>query len=275
MITDKADIWFHRGNARTQVDFKLFCFPYAGGTASVYRNWGDLLPSTVEVIPVELPGRGNRLKEQPFVSLPELIDVLAGAILPLLDSPVAFFGHSMGAVIAFELARCLRRQHATEPQAIFVSGRHAPQIQDPDPVTYNLPRDEFIEELGKLDGTPKEVLEHAELMELMIPLLRADFQVIQTYEYRAEPPLRCRIIGYGGLQDPDVTRDLIQPWEEQTNSFFGLHMLPGDHFFIRSSQRLLLGLLSQDLNRIIFGPRVSGVRTGLMGIEVPRKFDSP
>jgi medium-chain acyl-[acyl-carrier-protein] hydrolase len=259
MITNEADSWFHIGNARRQVDFKLFCFPYAGGTASVYRNWGDLLPSTVQVIPVELPGRGNRLKEHPFVSLPRLTDVLAETMLPLLDSPFAFFGHSMGAVIAFELARCLRRQQAPEPQAIFVSGRNAPQISDPDPVTYNLPKDEFIEELGKLDGTPKEVLEHAELMELMIPLLRADFQVVQTYEYRAEPPLRCPIIGYGGLQDRDVTRDLIQPWEEQTSSDFGLHMLPGDHFFIRSSQPLLLGLLSQDLNRIIVRSRAGGV----------------
>lgn len=186
-----------------------------------------------------------------------LVDVLAGVMLPLLDSPFAFFGHSMGAVIAFELARWLRRRHAAEPQAVLISGRHAPQIPDLEPVTYNLPHDEFIEKLGKLAGTPKEVLEHAELMELMIPLLRADFQMVQTHKYHSEPPLGCPITVYGGLQDPEVTPDNLRMWKEQTSSDFALHMLPGDHFFIRSSESVLLGLLRRDLRGIIARSRMS------------------
>jgi medium-chain acyl-[acyl-carrier-protein] hydrolase len=251
MMTDKAGLWFQTGRARGQAELKLFCFPYAGGTAAIYRNWADLLGSMAQVIPVELPGRGARLKEPPFVSMPPLVEALAEVMLPLLDSPFAFFGHSMGAVIAFELARRLRRRNEPEPRALFVSGRQAPQVPDPDPITYNLPKDEFIAELSRLDGTPKDVLEHVELMELMLPLLRADFQVIQTYEYHAEPPLRCPIRVYGGLQDHDVPRDLLQPWEEQTRSGFALHMLPGDHFFIRSSQPTLLGLLARELTRLV------------------------
>ena len=229
----------------------MFCFPYAGGAAVVYRNWGEFLPVTVQVIPVELPGRGARLKEASFVSLPALIGDLSEVILPLLDMPFVFFGHSMGAVIAFELAQCLRRKYDREPQAVFVAGRRAPQIPDSDPVSYNLPKEEFMEELSRLEGTPKEVLEHAELMEMMIPLLRADFQVIQTYNYVADLPLRCPIIVYGGLQDHDVSREMLLPWKELTCSRFALHMLPGDHFFLRSSQTLLLGLLTRELQGLI------------------------
>jgi medium-chain acyl-[acyl-carrier-protein] hydrolase len=131
------------------------------------------------------------------------------------------------------------------------SGRRAPHVPDTDPVTYNLPHDEFIEELRRINGTPSEVLEHAELMELMLPLLRADFQLVQTYEYIEGDPLRCPIFAYGGSQDDEETRELMSKWKEQTESRFKLHMLPGDHFFLRSSQSLLLELLVRDLYEII------------------------
>lgn len=248
-----ANSWFRSGRARGRVDLRLFCFPYAGGTALIYRDWADHLPSTVQVLPVELPGRGARLKEPLFVNMPDLIGALTGAILPFLDTPFAFFGHSMGAVIAFELARRLRREHDREPQMLFVSGRRAPQVPDLDPVAYNLPRDEFLAELRRLDGTPKEVLEHAELMELMMPLLRADFQMIQTYQYESDAPLGCPINAYGGFQDYEETRELLLPWREQTSSRFALHMLPGDHFFLRSSQSLLLTMLARELQKMVRG----------------------
>lgn len=223
----------------------------------MYRDWVDLLPPTVQVVPVELPGRGARLKEPPFVSVQPLVSMLAEAMMPMLDTPFAFFGHSMGAVIAFELARRLRRQFGREPQALFASGRRAPQVPNSEPITYDLPDDEFIAELQRLDGTPKEILEHAELMGLLIPLLRADFQLIQTYDYVADVPLRCPITVYGGLQDYEVTPDMLRPWEEQTSAGFGLHMLPGDHFFLRSSQTTLLELLAMDLHEVMSHAHVS------------------
>ena len=233
----------------------MFCFPYAGGTALMFKKWAELLPPVVKVVPVELPGRGTRLPEPPFVSMPALIDELKEVIRPCLDGPFVIFGHSMGATIAFELARALRREGGREPQAIFVSGRRAPQLPRRGPVTYNLPQAEFIAELLEMKGTPKDILEHAELMEIMIPLLRADFQLVQTYEYLAETPLRCPIIAYGGLQDPDASPDKMSLWSEQTSAGFALHTLPGDHFFIRSSQSQFLGLLAQDLCELIVRSR--------------------
>jgi medium-chain acyl-[acyl-carrier-protein] hydrolase len=243
--------WFQHGHANNQADLNMFCFPYAGGAALVFKRWVDFLPSTLQVIPVELPGRGGRLREPPFLSLPALVEELAGEIEPLLDKPFVFYGHSMGAVIGFELARSLRRKYDREPQALFVGGRRAPQTPNDEPVTYHLPKEEFIEELIRLDGTPKEVVEHEELMEMMIPLLRADFQLIQTYEYTADTPLRCPITVYGGLEDIHVPRGLLLPWKEQTSSKFASYMLPGGHFFIRSSQDLLLRSLARELREVI------------------------
>jgi len=246
-MVNPSDAWFQIGPTSEQVEFRMFCFPYAGGAALMFKKWRDFLPPTVQVIPVELPGRGARLREPPFVGLPALIEELEAVIWPLLDKPFVFFGHSMGAIIAFELARFLRRKYGHEPQALFVAGRRAPQILKREPVTFNLPKDAFIEELIKLEGTPKEVVEHVELMELMIPLLRADFQLVQTYEYITDTPLQCPIIVYGGLQDYETPREMLLPWKELTCSRFALHMLPGDHFFLRSSQAQLLGMLAGEL----------------------------
>lgn len=254
-MTKSTSAWFQCGPVSDHVELKMFCFPYAGGTALVFKKWGDYLPSAVQVIPVELPGRGPRLQEPPFVGMPALIDELSEAIGQLLDKPFVFFGHSMGAVIAFEMARALRRRYSCEPQSLFVAGRRAPQVPNSDPFTYHLPKDEFIKELIELDGTPKEVIENEELMEMMIPMLRADFQLVQTYEYAVAPPLRCPITAYGGLQDSHVPRDVLSPWKEMTTSKFALHMLTGDHFFIRSSQDQLLRSLARELRQVIFSSR--------------------
>lgn len=203
---------------------------------------------------MELPGRGKRLIEPPICSMPAMIEALTPVILPLLDMKFALFGHSMGAIMAFELARELRRRNAPQPEALFVSGRQAPQVPDERPVTYNLSDDEFRAELLRLNGTPVEVLEHAELMDLMLPLLRADFELVQTYQYSDDTPLTCPIAVYGGLQDLDVTRENLLPWKQQTDAQFSLHMLPGDHFFLRSASRILLELLGQELLKITAAP---------------------
>jgi medium-chain acyl-[acyl-carrier-protein] hydrolase len=250
--------WFQNGRTNERAELKMFCFPYAGGTALMFNKWADLLPSIVQVIPVELPGRGVRLKEPAYLSLPALIDELEEVIWPLLDKPFVFFGHSMGALIAFELARTLRRKYDREPQALFVSGRRAPQTPKNEPITYNLPHNEFIAELIKMGGTPKEVIEDAELMEMIIPLLRADFQLVQTYEYLPDTLLRCPITIYGGLQDHYSPRELLLPWKELTNSRCSLRMLPGDHFFIRSSQAQLLKLLARELQEVRAYSRAHG-----------------
>ncbi|HKV41924.1 MAG TPA: alpha/beta fold hydrolase, partial [Blastocatellia bacterium] len=152
-----ASGWFVRKSPNASPRLRLFCFPYAGGGAAAYRTWPRSLPADIEVIPVELPGRGSRLAEPAFKRVPALIDGLTEAILPVLGTDFAFFGHSMGAVIAFELAREIRRRRGIQPRHLFASGRRAPQIPDDDPRIFDLPYDEFVAELKTLNGTPKEV----------------------------------------------------------------------------------------------------------------------
>lgn len=198
----------------------------------------------------QLPGRVPRLREPPHTILTTLVEEIAHVIRPYLDRPFAFFGHSMGAMISFELARLLRRDEANAPLHLFVSGRRAPQIPDTDPVAYNLPDAEMIKELRRLNGTPPEVLEHPELMQLMLPLLRADFEVVKTYCYLVEPPLDCPLSAFGGLQDTEAQREHLEGWREQTTPNFTLRMFDGDHFFIQQAEPVLLRALAQELWRI-------------------------
>ena len=172
-----------------------------------------------------------------------LVKAIATAILPYLDKPFAFFGHSMGGLVSFELARFMRREYSLEPVHLFISGRRAPQTKDAKPPIHDLPQAEFIQELRQLNGTPEAVLNNNELMELLVPILRADFAVLENYNYTPEAPLNCLISVFGGLQDREVELEKLEAWREQTCSSFALKMLTGDHFFIHSSQSLLPELI--------------------------------
>ena len=179
-----------------------------------------------------------------------MVEAALPALLSYFDRPFAFFGHSMGAMLGFELARRLRASHRKGPVQLFLSGQRAPQLRGESRVTYNLPEPLFINELRRLNGTPAEVLEHPELMSLLMPLLRADFELVQTYSYEPGPPLSCPIVAYGGLEDEDVPREDLAAWREQTAAPFSMRMFPGDHFFLHSSKPLLLRQLSEDLERL-------------------------
>jgi medium-chain acyl-[acyl-carrier-protein] hydrolase len=205
----------------------------------------------VEICPIQLPGRESRLGEPPFTRLELLLETLVPAIQPYLDKPFAFFGHSMGATISFKLARQLCAQHAPTPVHLFVSGSCAPQIPDPDPPIHHLPDAEFVEELRRFNGTPEAVLQNAELMQLFLPILRADFALHETYVYAAGEPLDCPISAFGGLEDGEVSRDDLAAWRDQTRGAFTLRMFPGDHFFLRSARPHLLQAMSQNLTRIL------------------------
>lgn len=246
----KEASWFTNPRPNPNAILRLFCFPYAGGSSLIYRDWPEQLPSTVEICLAQLPGRGVRIKDPAFTRLMAMVEEIGKAILPYLDKPFAFMGHSMGAMIGFELARSLRREHRLKPVCLFITGRRAPQCPNKDRITHALPDAELLEELRRLNGTPKEVLDHPELMELMLPLLRADFAVVETYLYSPEPPLDCPISVIGGLQDKEVTRDQLEAWSEQTLSDFKLRMVEGDHFFINTSQAILLQLIAQDLRQL-------------------------
>ncbi len=251
MKTHPFNTWvsYYKPNPRAQL--RIFCFPYAGGSASLFRTWADDLPSEIEVCPIQLPGREGRFKEQAYMSLPLLVQTLGNVLYPYLNMPFAFFGHSMGALFGFELARYLRKQAGPAPVHLFVSSHRAPQLPDPHPPIHHLPDPAFIDALRRLNGTPQEVLANNELMELLLPQLRADFTLIETYQYIVEEPLTCPISAFGGVQDANVRREEIAAWQMQTTHDFSLHMLPGGHFFLHSNRSSLLQALSQETVAIL------------------------
>jgi medium-chain acyl-[acyl-carrier-protein] hydrolase len=239
--------WFEAIGQLHEESLQLFCFPYAGGSAHVYRTWQRHLPRQVGMSLVHLPGRAKRISETPFNHWQPLVEALAEAIIPAHTEAYAFWGHSMGALISFELARELRRRGRTQPRALLVSGSKAPQVRESDPPIFNLPEPEFLAELRRLNGTPTEMLRDPETVKLFMPTTRADFQVVDTYLYQPEDPLACPIYAYGGLQDPYVPAESLSAWRAQTSSKFKARMFPGDHFFIHSSTEGLINALRRDL----------------------------
>lgn len=243
--------WFAYRKSNPEAVLRLFCLPYAGGSAMTYRNWSELLPQTVEVCPIELPGRGARLQQPAYREMMPLVDALGDALTPYLDKPYAFFGHSMGALIAFELARWMRRLRLPSPQALFASGHTAPQLGCSHEPIYNLPDKEVKDKLRRLNGTPEAVINNDELMALLIPMLRADFQINETYRYDPQPPLAIPIIALGGNDDHDVTAASLQAWQQQTSAGFSIHLFEGGHFFLQSTQSQVMQTLTAHLKKLL------------------------
>ena len=241
MISESS--WIFRPSPNTKPRLRLFCFPYAGGSASIFIPWANAFSSDIELCPIQLPGRANRLKEAPYDRIEPLIETLVRVLRPELDLPYALFGHSLGALISFELARAFSKL-GCPPQHLFVSGRHAPHLPDPIPSIHDVSDEAFMEGIKKFNGTPGEILRHQELMELFMPMLRADFALNGTYQYKAESVLNCPVTAFGGYQDAIVHQSLIEPWSELTSGRFNLQMFPGDHFFLHSSQPLVLQAIS-------------------------------
>lgn len=232
--------WFAYSEPVPTASFRLFCLPYAGGSAGTYRTWRNALAPEVEVCPLQLPGRGERFRESAFTAIGPLIKLLTDVVSDYLDLPFAFFGHSMGAIIGFELTHELIRRRRSLPRHLFVSGRRAPRLLREEPLTYGLSEAEFINELRRLEGTPSEVLNNSELLSLVLPLLRADFELIQTYQYIRRPRLQCSITAFGGMQDKHVSSDDLDAWRTETRGDFKLRMLPGKHFFLQDSESEIL-----------------------------------
>ncbi len=188
------------------------------------------------------------MMEPPFTHITPLVQELEHVLTPYLDLPFLFFGYSLGALIAFELTRQLRRNNLPGPNRLFVAAHRAPQLPHSTPTLHNLPNAEFINALYKLGGTPEAVLQHEELMQMLLPVLRADFSIYETYVYSDEAPLSCPLTVFGGEEDPDVRVQELAPWREQTTGQFNINILPGNHFFLHSNQDLLLGLITHYLH---------------------------
>lgn len=237
--------WLVNWKPNRSAGVRLFCFPYAGGGDSIFRSWQQSLSDTIEVCPVQLPGRGSRIAEPPCADINQLVRCAAQALAPYLDKPFALFGHSMGALIAFELARHMRRECSAQPIHLFVSGRPSPQ-------TMSEPSD-----LDQLDSELPEMLRrqirNPELRELVLPVLRADLALCKSYIYTPETPFLFPITAFGGLDDHGVPRHCLEGWREHTTGPFVLRMFPGDHFFLDTCRLLLLEAISKELEQDMSG----------------------
>lgn len=231
---------------RPDAPMRLFCLPYAGGAASLFRDWPGRLRTPVEVVAVEPPGRGARFGEPALGDAHRLADALAEALLPWLDRPFALFGHSNGALMAFEIAHRLRdRGHL--PALFFASAKNAPGLVDERSPLHALPRAAFLDALRERGGTPPEFFEHPDLVELYLPVLRADFSLSETYRYRRREPLATTLVTVAGRDDPCMGEDALLGWRREFHGPVSHHRIDGGHFFIDTHLDALAALIDAHL----------------------------
>lgn len=228
---------------------RLFCFPYAGGNAMVFRTWPAHLPPDVEVVAAQLPGRGPRLREAPFSRIEPLVEALDQALRPS-PVPSVLFGHSMGGLVAFELCRRLRERGAPMPARLIASGRRAPHLKDPFPPAAELSDAYILDRLRRYGGTPEGVLAEPELVELLLPVFRADFGMLGEYRHTPAEPLDLPLTALGGTADELATRAELQAWREHTRGDFSLRLFDGGHFFLHTAEAAVLRAITEALSLI-------------------------
>lgn len=259
----QQQLWLRRLRPQPQARYRLFCFHYAGGSASLYRTWPTLLAEmqpTLEVCAIQLPGRENRLREAPFTQMAPLIRSLLAVLRPELDRPFAFFGHSMGALVAYELAQALQNSGAPLPAHLFVSGRRAPSLPDPMPPLHRLPTDEMLRAIGQRYGNlPALLLEDAELKAIYAPLLQADFTLVETYQPSSLTQLACSLTALGGAHDALATEAELLAWRPLTQSRFAHRLFPGGHFYLQEQTNALLAHITAQLGALPVGNDTSGM----------------
>jgi medium-chain acyl-[acyl-carrier-protein] hydrolase len=227
----------------------LFCLPHAGGSASAYHAWPADLPDDVEMAAVQLPGRTYRIKEAPFFRMEALTEALIAALESYLDRPFVIFGHSLGALTAFETVRRLRATGKPQPIHLIVSGRRAPHVPGKEPQLHRAPDGEFLQAMQELFGMPAELRNDSGLMALSMPALRADFELMETWSYQPEAPVEMPITAIGGCSDPTLPFSGLEAWREQTTASFESYWLPGTHFYLNEQRRSVLALLERILGR--------------------------
>ena len=234
--------------------FRLYCFSYAGGSASAFLPWQAAVSPAVEICAIQLPGRGARLAEAPCTSWTGLVESLADVIVRDSRLPFAFLGHSMGALVAFELARHCRHRHLPGPEHLFVSGCNAPQRRGPMRRLHELDDRALIGALRDYGGTPPEVLANDELMMLVLPAIRADFALVADYRYSGSAPLAIPLTVMAGLADPHTSTEQVLGWRDETSGPCQARWFPGDHFFIQSDRAAVLRGLNEALAQLGHAP---------------------
>jgi surfactin synthase thioesterase subunit len=226
---------------------RLYCLPYAGGSARAFQSWPYVLPPDIAVYGVEYPGHGRRMSEPTLDRIDHLADHLVGALAGTPPGPYALFGHSMGALAAFEMSHQLASRGAPSPVLLVLSGRGAASLPASERPVHASSDATFLTRLRKLNATPPEALERSDLLDMMMPILRADFRAAETYVPASRRKLDIPIVAYGGLRDPHVDRDRLLGWADETTARCAVRMFPGDHFFLRRVRNKVLATLARDL----------------------------
>ena len=235
--------WFVSYKSNITIKMRLFCFHHAGGTGSFFKGWKDFFPPEIEIVAIQLPGREARLSESFLTNIDDVIEGVIYSFSKYQDRPFIFFGHSLGGFISFEIVRRLRRLDLCIPKYLIISGQTAPQLPPEKEILHILQDHEFIEALNKYGGMPEEILRNEELMEVLLPRLRADFTISETYNYIEEPPVNCSILVLGGRNDSTVDHKELIAWGNQTTKKCLIKLFPGGHFFINSFQKLIFRTL--------------------------------
>lgn len=217
----------------------------------MYRTWTQSLSKNIELLAVQLPGRENRFSEFPYTDMWTLVKRLGNELSPYLDRPYAIFGHSLGALTAFEFIREVRRRREPMPELFFPSAYHAPHMPDRNSAIYDSSDEEFIARLRKYKGTPTDVLENAGLMKVFLPRLRADFKILGTYVHEVGAPLSCPIVAFDGTDDDNVNEEELLAWKIQTNKSFEFHTIVGDHFYVKSAESEIIKIINEKINNRI------------------------
>lgn len=243
---DTTQRWALR-RAQGNAAIRLICFCYAGGNAAVFLPWQAELGADVEVVAIQLPGRGTRFGETPLEEVSAAVEAICGAVLPLLDRPYVLFGHSLGALLAFEVCHALREHGAPLPDALVVSGAQGPRRRVLERALHLLNDVELTGELDRYAGTPREVLDNAELLALVLPIVRADFRMAFGYRHTPRAPLPVPISVFAGLADKFDSPAQYEDWFDDTSASGTLHWFDGGHFFINSARSQVL----QQLRKIL------------------------
>ena len=246
---DAAARWFRGFRPAEPHETTLICLPHAGGNASLFRSWGARLPPSIRVAAVQYPGQEGRWDEPPCVAMPELVEALAEAIATRVEGRVALFGHSVGAIAAFEIARLLGRRHGRVPRHVFVSGCRAANASGTASPVHTRPDEEVLAHVRALGGLPPEVEGHAGYALAIAARLRAGFQLDECYVHTPGPRLTCPINCFHGQDDSDVRRADTERWSGLTEGAFATHVLPGGHFWSKAAEEILLSIVGAALAR--------------------------
>lgn len=226
----------------------LFCFPYAGGSSIMYNGWKKHISDCIQLVPVELAGKNKRFNEQLYDKMEDAVDDVYKIVKSSINGPYGLFGHSMGGIIAYELAHRISNSNLPNPEYLFVSGTKPPHIEDDEKIIHTLPDDEFKNEIIDMGGTPREIFENKELLELFLPILRKDFRIVENYKYIKKPPLDIETIVFYGDEE-EIQDNEAKQWNMHTNNECSIFKIKGNHFFINDRVKEVINIINNVVDR--------------------------